>query len=104
MLCSVAFFQASSSQPFTGPSTSESSRALFCNSLRESGIKYLYNDINETIKNAGSSKYLGIEKKEKEGILPKPESDVYYLFAKNQKSQAGPKFKHHPGHGVLADA
>lgn len=92
-----SFFQALS-QPFTGPSTSQSSRALFCNSLRESGIKYLYSNISETIKNAGSSKHLDIGKKRrKEGILPKPDSDIYYLFANNQRSQAGPKFEYHPG-------
>lgn len=96
---SSSFFQALS-QPFTGPSTFQSSRALFCNSLRESGIKYLYSNINETTKKAGSSKHLDIGKKRrKEGILPKLESDVYYLFDNNQRSQAGPKFKYTQGVG-----
>lgn len=57
-----SFFQALSQL-----STSQSSRALFCNSLRESGIKYLYSNINKTIKNAGSSKHLRHREREMEG-------------------------------------
>lgn len=57
------------------------------------------------VKNAGSWKHLDIgEKRRKEGILLILESAVCYLFANNQRSQAGPKPKCHPGHGVLADA
>lgn len=44
-----SFFQALS-QPFTGQSTSQSSRVLFCNSLTESSITYLYSNTNKTIK------------------------------------------------------